>query len=65
MVLLAYEGALRRETLVGLQVGDVDLPNRLVVLRPEIVKNRHANVVTFSRTPAKLYAQYLACNLQN
>ena len=60
MILLAYEGALRRETLVGLQVGDVDLPNRLVVLRPEIVKDRHANVVTFSRTTAKLYAQYLA-----
>jgi len=59
MTLLAYEGALRRETLVGLEVGDVDLPNRLITIRPEIVKGGKGNVVVFSAPTANAYARYL------
>jgi integrase/recombinase XerD len=59
MTLLAYEGALRRETLVGLEVGDVDLPNRLIKIRPEIVKGGQGNVVVFSAPTANTYARYL------
>ncbi len=59
MVLFAYEGALRRETLVGLEIGDVDLPNRLIKIRPEIVKGGRGNVVVFSAPTAKAYARYL------
>ena len=59
MTLLAYEGALRRETLVGLEVGDIDLPNRLIKIRPEIVKGGQGNVVVFSAPTANAYARYL------
>jgi integrase len=59
MTLLAYEGALRRETLVGLEVGDIDLPNRLIKVRPEIVKGGQGNVVVFSTPTANAYARYL------
>ena len=60
MILFAYEGALRRETLVGLELGDVDVSNRLVRLRPETMKGgRSGVVVTFSETTARAYAAYL------
>jgi integrase len=59
MTLLAYEGALRRETLVGLELGDIDLPNRLIKIRPEIVKGGRGNVVVFSAPTANAYASYL------
>lgn len=59
MTLLAYEGALRRETLVGLELGAVDLPNRLIKIRPEIVKGGRGYVVVFSTATANAYARYL------
>jgi integrase len=59
MTLLAYEGALRRETLVGLEIGDIDLPNHLIKIRPEIVKGGQGNVVVFSAPTANAYARYL------
>lgn len=60
MVLFAYEGALRRETLVGLELGDVDVSNRLVRLRPETMKGgRPGVVVTFSETTARAYVPHL------
>ncbi len=60
MILFAYEGALRRETLVGLELGDVDVSNRLVRLRPETMKGgRPGVVVTYSETTARAYAPYL------
>lgn len=60
MILFAYEGALRRETLVGLELGDVDVSNRLVCLRPETMKGgRPGVVVTFSETTARAYVPYL------
>ncbi len=59
MLLLAYDGALRREELVAIEIGDVDMPHRLIRLRAETAKNGAARVVTFSETTAKLLAAYL------
>lgn len=59
MLLLAYEGALRRETLIGLDLGDMDVSNRLITIRPEIVKNGRGSVVSYSPTTAILLNKYL------
>ncbi len=59
MLLLAYDGALRREELVSLEIGDLDLPRRLIRLRAETAKNGAARVVTFSDTTASLLVTYL------
>lgn len=59
MLLLAYDGALRREELARLEIGDVDMPHRLIRLRAEATKNGAARVVTFSESTAKLLAAYL------
>lgn len=58
MLLLSYDGALRREELVSLEVGDVDLPYRQVRVRAEAAKNGAARVVIFSATTAKLLVAY-------
>lgn len=59
MILLAYEGALRRQTLVGLEVADVDVSRRLVTVRPEIDKGGRGYVVTYSAVTARLVTSYL------
>lgn len=58
MLLLSYDGALRREELVSLEVGDVDFPYRTVTVRAETAKNGSGRVVGFSATTAKLLVAY-------
>lgn len=58
MLLLCYDGALRREELVSLQVGDLDFPYRQARVRAESAKNGAGRVVSFSTTTAKLLAAY-------
>ena len=60
MVLLAYEGALRRGSLVTLEFRDVDLDHRLIYIRPDNVKGGRGIVVRFSEPTALLYQKYLA-----
>jgi site-specific recombinase XerD len=58
MLLLAYDGALRREELVRLGVEDLDFPHALVQVRAEVAKNGVARVVCFSSATAGLLAAY-------
>jgi site-specific recombinase XerD len=58
MFLLAYDGALRREELVSLEIGDVDFPYRQARVRAETAKDGAARVVKFSTTTAKFLVAY-------
>lgn len=59
MVALAYDGALRREELCALEVGDLDPAHRLVRIRAETTKSRRERVVPYSAPTGQLYAAYL------
>jgi len=59
MFVLAYDGALRREELVTLHLGDLDFAYRHVRLRAERTKNGVARVVTYSQTTDTLLVAYL------
>ncbi len=59
MVLLAYEGALRRQELLGLRVEDIDLGTGLVKVRPELSKTGIRRTVTFSAATGTLLARYM------
>lgn len=58
MLLLSYDGALRRKELVSLEIGDLDFPYRQLRVRAEAAKNGAARVVGFSATTAKLLVAY-------
>jgi len=59
LVLLAYDGALRREELVLLELADIDWPYREVTIRPETAKNGAGRVVLFSAPTARRLRAYL------
>jgi site-specific recombinase XerD len=59
MLALAYDGALRREELCALAVGDLDPSHRLVRVRAETTKSRQERVVPYSAATQALYAAYL------
>lgn len=59
MLVLCYDGALRRGELVSLEVEDLDFPHRRAKVDAEAAKNGKARVVTFSATTARLLAAYL------
>jgi site-specific recombinase XerD len=59
MLLLAYEGALRRGELVALTIGDLDVAYRSVRIRAEIAKNGGERVVFYSEPTGQLLAMYL------
>lgn len=58
MLLLAYDGALRREELVTLQTTDIDPPFRQLTIRAEVTKNRRSRVVFYSEYTDTLLAAY-------
>jgi integrase len=60
MVALAYDGALRREELVGLEVGDFEPAYSLIHLRAETTKSKRAREVSFGEATAALFMAYLA-----
>ena len=60
MVGLAYDGALRREELVGLEVGDFEPAYSLIHLRAETTKSKRAREVTFGAATSRLFVAYLA-----
>ena len=59
MLLLAYDGALRREELVTLQIGDIDFAYRQISIRPEQAKNGSSRVVGYSKATSKHFEIYL------
>ncbi|QDN62869.1 site-specific integrase [Streptomyces sp. S1D4-14] len=59
MVALAYDGALRREELVQLDVGDFEHAHRLIHLRAETTKSQRAREVAFGVTSSQLFVAYL------
>ena len=59
MSLLMYDGALRREELVLLEITDIDWAHREVTLRPEICKNESGRLVLFTQATATRLRAYL------
>ena len=60
MVALAYDGALRREELALLEVGDFEPAYALIHLRAETTKSKRAREVSFGTATAQLFMAYLA-----
>ena len=59
MLLLAYDGALRRGELLSLDVADIDPPYRLISVRAEHAKNGAGRVVAYSESTSVALAAYL------
>src|SRR5260370_5058402 len=59
MILLAYDGALRREELMSLRVDDIDWARGLVTIRPETTKNGRMRYVPVSDAVLYLVRQYI------
>src|SRR5438045_9735878 len=59
MLLLAYDGALRRSEPVALEIRDLALPLQQITLRPEITKNGRGRVVMFGDVSRELLRRYL------
>ncbi|GGL68070.1 integrase [Streptomyces anthocyanicus] len=60
MITLAYDGALRREELVQLDVEDFEPAHRLIHLRAATTKSQRAREVAFGTTSARLFVAYLS-----
>jgi site-specific recombinase XerD len=60
MLALAYDAALRREELCGLDARDIQPAHRLLRVRAETSKSRQDRVVPYSETTGVLLAAYLA-----
>ena len=59
MLALAYDGALRREELCSIAVGDFDFARKLLTVRAETTKNRSGKVVPYSSATSALLHRYL------
>jgi integrase/recombinase XerD len=59
MLLLAYDGALRREELVTLEISDFDFAYRQIRVRAEHAKNRLERVVGYGTVTSRLLEAYL------
>lgn len=59
MLLMAYDGALRREELVRLEVSDFDFAYRQIRVRAEHAKNGRERMVGYEKTTSRLLQAYL------
>lgn len=59
LLMLMYDGALRREETVGIEVSDIDWPHRELMLRPETCKNDSGRLVLFTKPTALALNTYL------
>ena len=59
MFAFAYEAALRREEVCGLQIHDIDPAYRMLRVRAESTKSRRERIVPYSEATGILYAAYL------
>lgn len=58
MFALAYDGALRREEVCGLEFQDVNPADQLLTVRAEISKSYYPRVVPYSDATSSLFCQY-------
>src|SRR5258708_6970012 len=59
MFLLAYDGALRREELVRLDISDFDFAYQQITIRAEHAKNGRGRVVGYGKVTSQLLTAYL------
>jgi integrase/recombinase XerD len=59
MLLIAYDGALRREELVRLEVSDFDFAYRQIRVRAEHAKNGRERIVGYEKTTSRLLEAYV------
>lgn len=59
MLLLAYDGALRREELVTAQIGDFDFAYRQIRIRAEHTKNGRERVIGYGNVTSRFLEAYL------
>ncbi len=59
MLLLAYDGALRREELVRLEMSDFDFAYQQIRVRAEHAKNGRERIVGYGKTTSRLLQAYL------
>jgi integrase/recombinase XerD len=59
LLLLAYDGALRREELVTLEIGDFDFSSRPIRIRADHAKNGRERVVGYGQVTSRLLEAYL------
>jgi len=64
MIALAYDGALRREELVLLEVGDFEPAYSLIRLRAITTKSKRSRELAYGAATAQLFMQYLAIRRQ-
>ena len=59
LLMLLYDGAMRREEVVGVELEDFDWASRELTLRPEICKNESGRLVLFTKPTALRIKQHL------
>jgi integrase len=59
MILLAYDGALRREELMSLRMDDIDSARGIITIRPETTKNGRMRYVPVSTGVLHLVRRYI------
>ncbi|HEY6411005.1 MAG TPA: site-specific integrase [Ktedonobacteraceae bacterium] len=59
LLLLAYDGALRREELITLEISDVDFAYRQIRIRAEHAKNGRERVVGYGKVTSRLLEAYV------
>lgn len=59
LLMLMYDGAMRREEVVGVELEDFDWSSRELTLRPEICKNEGGRLVLFTKPTALRLKQHL------
>lgn len=59
LLLLAYDGALRRSELVALELRDIAFPHQQLTIRPETTKNGAGRVVMYGDVARDVLARYL------
>jgi integrase/recombinase XerD len=59
MLLIAYDGALRREELVRLEVSDFDFAYRQIRVRAEHAKNGRERIVGYGKATSRLLEAYM------
>ena len=59
LLLLAYDGALRREELVTLEISDFDFAYRQIRIRAEHAKNGRERVVGYGKVTSRLLEAYM------
>lgn len=62
LVLVAYDGALRRAEVTSLRVGDIDWKSGTIAIRREVTKNKMPGLVVLSHTTYRILKRYVTCD---